>query len=91
MGGVTSQSDWLSYNGETTGSRYSPLTQINKGNAGKMAPKWIFSLPNTSRLQVTPVVAGGVMYVTAEAGQGVHGRIVPPGTRRAGAAHPARD
>lgn len=71
--GVTSQSDWLSYNGETTGSRYSPLTQINKGNAGKMAPKWIFSLPNTSRLQVTPVVAGGVMYVTAEAGKGFMG------------------
>ena len=62
---VTSQADWPSYNGETAGSRYSPLTQINKGNAAKMAPKWIFSLPNTSRLQVTPVVVGGVMYVTS--------------------------
>ena len=28
-------------------------------------PKWIFSLPNTAPLQVTPVVAGGVMYVTS--------------------------
>jgi alcohol dehydrogenase (cytochrome c) len=62
---VTSQADWPSYNGETAGSRYSSLTQINKGNAAKLAPKWIFSLPNTSRLQVTPVVVGGVMYVTS--------------------------
>jgi len=62
---VTSQADWPSYNGETNGSRYSPLTEINKGNAAKVAPKWIFSLPNTSRLQVTPVVADGVMYVTS--------------------------
>ena len=28
-------------------------------------PKWIFSLPNTSALQVTPVVVEGVMYVTS--------------------------
>jgi len=62
---VTSQADWPSYNGETNVSRYSPLAEINKGNAAKVAPKWIFSLPNTSRLQVTPVVADGVMYVTS--------------------------
>jgi alcohol dehydrogenase (cytochrome c) len=47
------------------GSRYSTLTQIDKTNVSRMMPKWIFSLPNTSRLQVTPVVADGVMYVTS--------------------------
>ena len=62
---VTSQTDWPSYNGQTTGSRYSPLTQINKGNVGRLAPKWMFSLPNTPSLQVTPVVVDGVMYVTS--------------------------
>jgi alcohol dehydrogenase (cytochrome c) len=62
---VTSQADWPSYNGQTTGTRYSPLTQITKDNAGRLTPKWIFSLPNTSRLQVTPVVTDGVMYVTS--------------------------
>ena len=30
-----------------------------------LAPKWIFSLPNTSHLQVTPIVSDGVMYVTS--------------------------
>jgi alcohol dehydrogenase (cytochrome c) len=61
---VTSQADWPSYNGQTTGSRYSTLAQITTGNVSRMVPKWIFSLPNTSRLQVTPVVVNGVMYVT---------------------------
>jgi alcohol dehydrogenase (cytochrome c) len=62
---VTSQQDWPSYNGQTNGSRYSALTQINKSNIGRLAPKWIFSLPNTPPLQVTPVVVDGVMYVTS--------------------------
>ena len=61
---VTSQADWPSYNGQTNGSRYSPLTQITAANVGRMVPRWIFSIPNTSRLQVTPVVVDGVMYVT---------------------------
>src|SRR6266851_7146917 len=57
---VTSQADWPSYNGQTNGSRYSALGQINKSNDGRLAPRWIFSLPNTSALQVTPVVVEGV-------------------------------
>jgi len=62
---VTSQADWPSYNGQANGSRYSPLTHITAANVGRMVPRWIFSIPNTSRLQVTPVVVGGVMYVTS--------------------------
>ncbi len=62
---VTSQADWPSYNGQVTGGRYSPLAEINKRNVGRMVSKWIFSLPNTSSLQVTPIVADGVMYVTS--------------------------
>ena len=62
---VTSQTDWPSYNGQTSGSRFSTLTQINKSNVGRLTPKWMFSLPNTPPLQVTPVVVDGVMYVTS--------------------------
>ncbi len=62
---VTSQADWPSYNGNTIGSRYSPLAQITTSNVSRVVPKWIFSLPNTSHLQVTPVVVDGVMYVTS--------------------------
>jgi alcohol dehydrogenase (cytochrome c) len=62
---VTSQADWPSYNGKTNGSRYSPLAQITKSNVARMTPKWMFGLPNTPPLQVTPVVVDGVMYVTS--------------------------
>jgi alcohol dehydrogenase (cytochrome c) len=61
---VTSQADWPSYNGGPGGSRYSQLAQITPANVGGLAPKWIFSVPNGGRLQVTPVVVGGVMYIT---------------------------
>jgi alcohol dehydrogenase (cytochrome c) len=63
---VTSQADWPSYNGQTTGGRYSDLQQINNRNASRLQAKWIFSLRGTGArgVQATPVVVGGVMYVT---------------------------
>ena len=62
---VTTQTDWPTYNGHDNGNRYSPLTQITSANVSRLTPKWVFSLPNASQLQVTPVVVDGVMYVTS--------------------------
>jgi alcohol dehydrogenase (cytochrome c) len=62
---VTSETGWAGYNGEPGGNRYTALTQIKPDNVARLGPKWIFSLPDTGRLQVTPVVADGVMYVTS--------------------------
>ena len=62
---VTSSNDWPGYNGDPGGNRYTTLSQITKANVARLTPKWMFSLPNTARLQVTPVVAGGLMYVSA--------------------------
>src|SRR5579884_377631 len=72
--------DWLTYNGNLSANRYSDLTQINAGNAGKLVPKWTFSIslwrqlyPDNAYfihkleafgLEVTPLVADGIMYVT---------------------------
>ena len=61
---VTSQADWPSYNGQTTGSRYSDLKQITNANVSRLQPKWIFTLPGAWSVQATPIVVGGVMYVT---------------------------
>ncbi len=57
--------DWPSYHGQLSGNRHSPLNQIHLGNVARLAPQWIFPIPNARRLQVTPVVVDGVMYVTA--------------------------
>lgn len=72
--------DWLTYNGRLGGNRYSELTQINTSNVKQLSLKWSYSiplwaqlLPNTPYyvenmkyfgLEVTPLVADGVMYVT---------------------------
>jgi alcohol dehydrogenase (cytochrome c) len=57
---------WPTYDGTTSGNRFSPLQQINTKNVEHLAPKWMFNLPGTPRsLEVTPIVADGVMYVTS--------------------------
>ena len=62
---VTSETPWPAYNGDPRGNRYTTLTQITPGNVSRLAPRWMFTLPNAGWLQVTPVVADGLMYVTA--------------------------
>jgi alcohol dehydrogenase (cytochrome c) len=62
---VTSQTGWTTYHGQPSGNRYSALTQITAANVGRLAPRWVFTLPNAAQLQVTPVIADGVMYVSA--------------------------
>ena len=61
---VTSQADWPTYNGQIGGNRYSTVDQINRSNVARLAPAWVFTIPDSSRLEVTPVVVGGIMYVT---------------------------
>jgi alcohol dehydrogenase (cytochrome c) len=62
---VTSQTGWTTYHGQVSGNRYSTLTQIAPGNVARLAPQWVFTLPNVSQGQVTPIVVDGVMYVSA--------------------------
>jgi alcohol dehydrogenase (cytochrome c) len=62
---VTSEAEWPTYNGEPGGNRYTTLTQIDKTTVTRLSPQWLFSVPDAGRLQVTPVVVGGIMYVTA--------------------------
>jgi alcohol dehydrogenase (cytochrome c) len=57
--------DWPTYNGRLTGNRHSGLHEINASNVGQLGAKWMFPIPDGRRLEVTPVVVDGVMYVTA--------------------------
>jgi len=56
--------DWPTYHGQLSGNRYSTLGQIAPRNVAGLGPRWIFPIPNARHLEVTPVVADGVMYVT---------------------------
>jgi len=61
---VTSQTDWPTYHGDMSGNRYSKLTQIDKNNVGRLAPRWIFPMPGANTIENTPLVVDGVMYVS---------------------------
>ena len=57
--------NWTSYNGDYTGRRYSGLQEINVQNVAQLRAAWVFHPGNSQRLEATPVVIRGVMYVTA--------------------------
>ena len=57
--------NWTSYNGDYTGRRYSSLRDINSGNVAHLRAAWVFHPGNSERLEVTPVVIHGIMYVTS--------------------------
>ncbi|MFY9910448.1 MAG: PQQ-binding-like beta-propeller repeat protein [Candidatus Sulfotelmatobacter sp.] len=57
--------NWASYNGDYSGRRYSALSLVNSNNVAALQAQWVFHASNTSRLEVTPVVVNGMMFVTA--------------------------
>ena len=56
--------EWPTYHGTLGGNRHTTLTQITPENVAGLAPRWEFPVPGSRNLEVTPVVVGGVMYVT---------------------------
>ena len=57
--------DWPTYNGRLNGNRYSDLMQIDAVNVSTLGAKWTFPISGSRRLEVTPIVLDGIMYVTA--------------------------
>lgn len=57
--------DWVSYNGDYTGRRYSALTQVTPQNVSQLAVKWVFHTLEQGVLEGTPVVVAGVMFIPA--------------------------
>ena len=62
---VTSQADWPSYHGRADGNRFSTIGEITTGNVARLAPRWTHAIPGAERLQATPIVVEGVMYVAS--------------------------
>ncbi|MGH9694528.1 MAG: PQQ-binding-like beta-propeller repeat protein, partial [Bryobacteraceae bacterium] len=57
--------NWLSYNGDYTGRRYSGLKQLNPANVAQLRAQWVFHSPNSNHLEGTPVVVDGLMLMTS--------------------------
>ena len=56
--------DVLVYGMGYSGQRFSPLTQINKENVGRLVPVWAYSLADLQGGEGFPLVKDGVIYVT---------------------------
>jgi quinoprotein glucose dehydrogenase len=66
-------SDWPYYGGDAGGMKYSPLRQINRENVRRLRVAWTYhtgeisdgtKYPVRSAFEATPLVVGGVMYLT---------------------------
>ncbi len=74
----TKDGEWPTYTGDITGTRYSPLDQINATNFNKLEVAWRFKTDNLGprpefKLEGTPLMVKGVLYTT--------GRHAPVGGR----------
>jgi alcohol dehydrogenase (cytochrome c) len=58
--------NWLSYNGDYTGRRYSALREIDRTNVAQLRAQWVFHAVRADDMEVTPVVVNGIMLVTAQ-------------------------
>jgi alcohol dehydrogenase (cytochrome c) len=57
--------NWPSYHGQMSGNRHSALNQITTANVSRLALRWMYTIPGVQRLELTPVVVDGIMYLTA--------------------------
>src|ERR1700678_3822989 len=60
--------NWLTYSGNYNAQRYSRLDQITAANVPHLRPAWVYQMQTTERVETSPVVADGVMYVSEPGG-----------------------
>ncbi len=57
-------SRWLTFGGNYSNHRYSPLTQITAENVTKLVPSWTFQTNTLGNFETTTLVRDNVLYVT---------------------------
>jgi len=56
--------NWLMYSSTYDGWRYSRLDQINTDNVHRLRTKWLFQFRTDEKVETTPLVVDGIMYLT---------------------------
>lgn len=57
--------NWMSHGRTYNEQRFSPLKQINDGNAGQLGLAWYYDLDTDRGQEATPIIVDGVMYFTS--------------------------
>jgi alcohol dehydrogenase (cytochrome c) len=64
-GAANTPQEWLTYGGDYSANRYSSLTGVTRENIGSLKLMWIYqAMTDYRRMENTPLVADGVMYVS---------------------------
>jgi alcohol dehydrogenase (cytochrome c) len=63
LDGLANPARWLTYSGDYSGRRHSPLKEITASNAGQLAAQWTFQTGVPGKFEATPLVVDGVLYV----------------------------
>lgn len=61
---AAAQMEWVTYSGDYSGQRHSTLKQIDRTNVAKLHVKWMYQTNDLNQFEVTPIVSGGVMYIS---------------------------
>jgi alcohol dehydrogenase (cytochrome c) len=67
LAGFKNPSRWLTYHGDYTGRRHSPLTQITPANVHRLSSAWTWqadTMPLGRGFEGTPLLLDGVLYIT---------------------------
>src|SRR5213594_948843 len=66
---AASGGDWLMYGHNYWNNRFSPLNKLNTANVKNLVPRMVFThgAERLGSFETTPVVAGGIMYITSPA------------------------
>jgi alcohol dehydrogenase (cytochrome c) len=59
--------NWLTYSGNYSAHRHSSLTQITPANVAQLTPQWVYQTTSLGKVETTPLVVDGVMYITEPA------------------------
>jgi quinohemoprotein ethanol dehydrogenase len=65
---ATEPDQWLMTGRDRGGTYFSPLTDINAGNIGRLGYAWEYRLGTRRGLEATPVVVDGALYTTGNFG-----------------------
>ncbi|HUA85255.1 MAG TPA: PQQ-dependent dehydrogenase, methanol/ethanol family [Bryobacteraceae bacterium] len=60
--------NWLTYSGNYSAQRYSGLNQVTTGNVQRLRPVWTYQARTTDRMETSPLVVDGIMYVSEPGG-----------------------
>ena len=67
IGNAPASADWPNAGNDKGGMRYSPLDQVNRENVARLRVAWTYQTGDSTpgrTIECTPLVVGGVMYVT---------------------------